>query len=524
MSQNTDQLYTGIAYSYIEYVHAYLELLNNSLFFSTPYLDEETAHIQNELKKIFLYLPELLTSNETTSKGKNTKIEKERVGETLLNFRDKLEQKYRSLNSYRRELHHLVAKAQNDPEFAGSYIDHEEFSDEAILQMDFDRLAEDCTNFVFKDKSLKTKQLHASSILPAIPLKITKANFLDYVKKSIHHIDIEDTVEAANFLTSILTQLFDGKRFEFYGQDFGDFTESLAELTTYDDPIDFFEEADSLEQTINTLFELLRAMYRMICTLSNLLLFEHIDFNTLTELHPSFFDFYHCIKKILTDANDASFLKASLGERVDEVQKEVQSELIKVSKKKEADPMFILIQTYLSMDMSSLFGFTMKKDKQYSKETLAVLDNFVDELGHSLSEIPTTDRKLRMQYFMSSIPFVMPEATFKSYVSAGFRNISKPQQTLLAAMALHSILEQGGYFTSNTDEDPGMVPEDIYKEYMTEEEINELHGFDYEDVDYHDEDITHHHHCNCDDDCDCGDDCSGSDNHSDCNCGDHHHH
>ncbi|WP_157047561.1 hypothetical protein [Cellulosilyticum ruminicola] len=53
MSQNTNQLYTGIAYSYIEYVHAYLKLLNNSLFFSTPYLDEETAHIQDELKEIF---------------------------------------------------------------------------------------------------------------------------------------------------------------------------------------------------------------------------------------------------------------------------------------------------------------------------------------------------------------------------------------------------------------------------------------------------------------------------------------
>lgn len=514
MSQNTDQLYTGIAYSYIEYAHAYLKLLNNSLFFSTPYLDEETAHIQEELKEIFLYLPELLTSQERVANGKDSKTEKERVGETLLNFRDKLEQKYRTLNGYARELHHLVARAQNDPDFSGEYIDLEEFSDEAILQMDFNRLAEDCTNFVFKEKSLKTRQLRASQLFPAVPLKITKANFLDYVKKSIHHIDIEDTTEAATFLTSILSQLFDGKKFAFYGQDFSDLVESLKELTEFDDPIDFFEEADSLEQTINTLFELLHAMYRMICTLSNLLLFEHIDFNTLTELHPSFFDFYHCIKKLLTDTEDVSLLKTSLEERIDEVKKEIQSELIKVSKKKEADPMFILIQTYLSMDMSSLFGFALNKDKKYSAETLAVLDQFVDNLGEAISALPVAERKLRMQYFMSSIPFVMPESTFKTYVTAGFSNISKPQQTLLAAMAIHSILEQGGYFTSNTDEDPGMVPEDIYKEYMTEEEISELHGFDYEDVDHYIDEPHHHDNCgcgndrdNCDCDGDCGDDC-----------------
>ena len=478
MKQNTDQLYTGIAYSYIEYVHAYLELLNNSLFFSTPYLDEETAHIQEELKEIFLSLPSILTTNDQDS----ARVIKEAIGEKLLNFRDILEQKYRTLNGYSRELHHLVATHQNNPEFSKDYIDQEAFNDEAILAMDFNQLAEDCTQFIFKEKSMKARQKHVSELFPSIPIKITKANFLDYVKKSICHIDIEDSKDAALFLTSILEQLFDGKSFKSYGKDFSDLVESLEELTTYDDPIDFFEEADSLEQTINTLFELLHAMYRMICTLSNLLLFDHIDFNTLTEMHPSFFDFYHCIKKILTDAEDASFLKSSIGERVDEVQKELQEQLVKVSSAKETDPLFIVIQTYLSMEMSSLFGFALNKDKTYSEETQSVLDDFVKLLDEKLSTLPTAERKLRMQYFMSCIPFVMPEATFRTYVKAGFSNISKPQQTLLAAMSMHSVLEQGHYFTSGKEDDtPGMVPEDIYKEYMTEEEIKALRSFDLED-------------------------------------------
>ena len=60
MNQQTEQLFSGIAYSYGEYINAYLELLSNSLFFSTPYLDEETFKIQEELKHYFLELPTLL--------------------------------------------------------------------------------------------------------------------------------------------------------------------------------------------------------------------------------------------------------------------------------------------------------------------------------------------------------------------------------------------------------------------------------------------------------------------------------
>ena len=61
MNQQTKQLYAGVAYSYNEYIRAYLDLIGNSMFFSTTYLDEETATMQEELKQYFLTLPELIT-------------------------------------------------------------------------------------------------------------------------------------------------------------------------------------------------------------------------------------------------------------------------------------------------------------------------------------------------------------------------------------------------------------------------------------------------------------------------------
>ena len=74
MNQQTEQLFSGIAYSYGEYINAYLKLLNNSLFFSTPYFDEETYQIQEELKGYFLDLPNLLLPQSSKKENCATRL------------------------------------------------------------------------------------------------------------------------------------------------------------------------------------------------------------------------------------------------------------------------------------------------------------------------------------------------------------------------------------------------------------------------------------------------------------------
>lgn len=444
MSQNTEQLFTGVAYSYITSINEYLNLLNNTLFFSTEYFDEETFKVQEDLKEIFLSLPDLLSGASS---------EKEACAHKLLGFRPILETKFRVLNAYKRELHHLLALRQISDAHSDDYLENQGMDEEAIKAMDFTQLAADCTHFVFYDTKESTKQKHAALLLLSIPIKITKDNYLHYVKKSLYQIAIEDNVESATLLISILDQLFDGHTCPEYGEHFVDLVATLKELETLSDSDTFFEEVELLDETLNTLFKMLHNMYKMICSLGNLLLFDSLDFTTITQMHVTFFDFYHSLKKVLTSEEDRDLLLATLPERVAAIQSDLKKDLQKVSNSDELDPLFILIQTYLNMDIAQPFGFAIKKNNHYSEAVRTTFEGFIAALQTKLSKLPTVERKLRMQYLISSIPFIMSEQTFKAYIEQAFRNTSNPRNSLLAAMLLHSTLEQGGYFQGEEEED-----------------------------------------------------------------------
>lgn len=501
MKQNTDQLSTGVAYSYIEYINAYLNLLNNSLYFSVEYLDEETFVIQQELKNIFLSLPQLLSSGNT---------DREDYAHKLLEFRPILEQKYRILNAYQRELNHFLTIKQNKEALTDSYLESVGLSDEDIHTIDFNHLATDCTNFVFSNKSEEIRQQHAAQLFPYIPIKITKDNYLSYVQKSIQHIAIEDTVESAHFLTSILMQLFDGKSCPEYGQHFKDLLVTFEELRQIEDAEDFFEEADLLQETLTTLLNLLHSMFDMLCTLSNLLLFDQLDFTDLTNLHVSFFDLYHSVKAILNHESDAQIFSSTLIERIEGVQTELKEDMRKVSQSSEIDPLFTLIQTYLSMDLGQLFGFAVQKETHYSPEVLSIFNAFINDLREKLLSLPTAERKLRMQYFISNIPFVMSQKTLQLYIEQAFKNMAQPRRGLLAAMQLHSILDQENYF--------GLELSDEDQELLSHEEDFETFASTLSIHDHYPEDaICHDDHCDCHNDNDSNEHCECDGDH-DCHC------
>lgn len=442
MNQQTEQLYSGIAYSYGEYINAYLELLSNSLFFSTQYLDEETFAIQEELKGYFLELPTLLTPQSS---------KKESCATRLLTIREQLEVKYRTLIAYQRELTLLLSLKQNDPTFMANYFEAIGLNDVNSSDVDFNQLASDCTEFIFKGTSGEEKQKRASNLLAYIPIKITKDNYLHYVEKSIAHIAITNQTDSADYLISILEQLFDGKQYAGYGKHFIDLKDSLEQLQTIKDTEELFEEANLLNETLENCMNMLVQMFRMICTFSNLLIFDKLEFNELTEMQASFFDLYHSIKNILVDSEDASLILSSLPERMEEIQKELLSAYHKACKNVAADSLFSLMQTYLNMNMQQIFGFSTAKHSAYSKEVLARFKQFVSDLKDKLNTLPTAERKYRMQYFMSQIPFVMNEKNFDAYVHQAFSNLTNLQPNLLVASQLTGILEEHHFFPAPAD-------------------------------------------------------------------------
>ena len=442
MNQQTEQLFSGIAYSYGEYINAYLELLSNSLFFSTPYFDEETYQIQEELKNYFLDLPNLLVPQCT---------KKEACATRLLSIRETLEEKYRTLIAYQRELTLLLTLKQNDPAFIDNYFEAIGLQDVTASEMDFNRLATDCTTFIFEGTSGIQKQKRASSLLPYIPIKITKSNYVHYVEKSIGHIAISNQQSSAEYLVSILKQLFDGKLYPGYGKHFTDFKDSLEHLSKIDQTEDLFEEANLLNETLENCLGMLESMFRMICTFSNLLVFDKLEFNELTEMHAAFFDLYYSIKNIVLESEDAPLILASLPERIEEIQKELYENYKKACKEVVPDSLFALIQTYLNMNMQQIFGFSTAKHSAYSKEVLSTLKEFATDLEKMLNHLPMLERKYRMQYFISQIPFVMSKDNFEAYVQQAFHNLSHLKPNLLVAAQLTGVLEENHFFPTPAD-------------------------------------------------------------------------
>ncbi|MBE6021711.1 MAG: hypothetical protein E7231_00600 [Cellulosilyticum sp.] len=442
MNQQTEQLYAGIAYSYSEYIRAYLDLIGNSMFFSTTYLDEETAAMQDTLKQYFLNLPELLVPKNPN---------KETCATHLLSIREGLEEKYRTLIAYQRELTLLLTIKQNDTTFISNYFESIGLNDLTPDSVDLNALADDCVRYIFENTSGEDKQKRASSLLPYIPIKITKDNYIHYIRQSIGHIAITNQAESAKYLISILEQLFDGKSYLGYGKHFVDLKESLEHLYMIEDTEELFEEADLLNETLENCMDMLEKMFRMICTFSNLLIVDQLEFNELTEMHAAFFDLYHSIKNILLKTEDHEMLLASLPERLEAIEKEIFEDYKKACQKTIPDSLFAFMQTYLKMSMQQIFGFSTAKHSAYSKEVLTVFDEFTQSLREKLNTMPRLERKYRMQYFISQIPFVMSKENFDAYIHQAFKNISVFAPYLLVANQLTAILSENHYYPEPAD-------------------------------------------------------------------------
>ena len=437
MSQKESYFSTITAYSYNEYINSQLKLISNSLYFSITYFDEETYNIIEALKKTFVKLPSTLSANST---------EKEALALNLVQYKELVESKYRVLSAYQRELTHVLTASGQKFTSSTEYLESIGIEDADNIDFDYDRLLDDCTNYVFKDKDSTSTQKRAYTLLPYIPIKLTKANYLDYCKKSIMHIDTNDSAENTLHLTSILFQIFDGSLCPNYNLDFADLVDSINAIGDLDNATDLFEEANMLNETFETLISLLEDIYKVICTLSNLLLFDKLDFTDLTELHMSFSDSYYSLKSIYTDCTEEDLLLESLIQRVEDVSKELEKELNEAKREGQLNPLFNLMLTYLDMSPNSLFGFSTSKEISGNPEIVSIIDNFISSIDTKLSSYSNEDRKIRMQYFISNIPFMMSKTTFKTYIQKGLSNFKTAHNGILVALQLSNILEQSGHF------------------------------------------------------------------------------
>ncbi len=433
MNNSENQLLTSLSYSYINYIGDYLTLLNNSLYSSINYLDKETGDIIDQFKNIFLEIPYMGLKNSTS---------KEVYATQMLDFRATLEKKYRVLNAYQRELHHLMTYFHFTKEKSSLSDELNSVMKEESSSIDFNQLISDCINFIFDAPGIHSKQERASLLLPYIPMKMTKENYLDYIKKSIEYIAVENNYENASLLTSILAQLFDGHLCPYFGEDFEDIALTLTQLKEDLDTEDFYENAELLEETIDTSLQVLKTLYKMTGALSNLLLLEAVDFKSITDLHISFYDFYHTLKDILISDENKELFLSTLPDQVSEIKNSLHTKYQKVSLEEHLDPLFTLMHAYLSVEAGHIFGFDIQKNTDPSLDVISVFDKFLAQLKEHLLQLPMIERKLRMQYFISTIPFIMSSKSFQAYIQQAFSSASHSDQSFTAAMYLSHLLEE----------------------------------------------------------------------------------
>lgn len=467
MNHSQSSLFAGMSYSYITLIDEYLSLLNNTLYSSLEYLDEDVFIITKEMRTLFASLPSLLDGDGEF---------KEVYAHKLVEFRETLERKYRTLNAYTRELSHLTTCYNIKSGLTQDDLSDAGFENTESMDLDFDLLAKDCTQFVFHEEAKEKRQEKASLILPFIPMRMTKDSFLNYITKSIRYIQIDESPENIELLTSVLSQLLDGHLYEGFGKDFKDLSISLEEVKTYDED-EFFENAEMLDETITTCLKAVNNLYKMICTFGNLLIFDSMNFESLCELHISYYDFYCTILKILEGSSDSELFLTTLPERVTEIKEAVEKSYHKAIATKDMDPLFALIKTYLEMDLSHIFAFDTGKPTTSTRDAENAFKDFLGTIREHLGTFSPSDRKLRMQYFISILPFIMDEKTFYGYVMHGFSNTANPQNNLVTAVYLSNAMETAGYFEKAGDDDMGYVLED--------------EGF--YDHDHHDCDCEHHH-------------------------------
>ena len=432
---------TSISYSFIILLDEYLQVLNNSLYTSAQYFDEDIHQILNKTSSLFIALPDILTSDSST---------KTDCVQNIISFKAALENKYRTLSAYQRELDHLYILRF----FSGNQRSNEDTTEvnlsSADENIDFDRLISDCTKFIYSSVNLSQRHQKATLLLPYIPTKMTVESFINYAKKSMLYIHTTHQEEDIKLLVSILKQLFKGSFYENYGKDLKDIYISIEELKTEDDSETFDENAQLLSETIDTLLSLIVHLYKVLCCFANLLILDQHDFEDLHKLHISFYDLYFSIKSILTGGENKQLFLVSLPDRTKDIRVQIAHSYEKVCKEikphNSSYSLFLLMQTYLSMDISSLFLFDIRRPDKETATTNGSFDAFLEELKHELLALDTFEKRLRMQYFISVIPFIMSKDTFITYFTKGMNQITSSTQKFAIGSYFESILEESGYF------------------------------------------------------------------------------
>ncbi|HHX59736.1 MAG TPA: hypothetical protein GX707_03200 [Epulopiscium sp.] len=481
MKAITKAIQHGVSFAYISLLTDYTNIFTNSIMSTIEEIDPDLNTIIHDMNIYISTLDTLLGGEEIHRSECVTKLQI---------HHKTLENKFKVINAYSRELNHISTLLENK-----FHLKTTKFQD--IEGINYHQFVHEGLDFIALSKTEEEKIYKKREILRALPMRMTKNSFVDYVKQSLKKIAPNPLDQDNTIFSSVFKQMFDGRLTQDYGVTFHDVAMAIEDLRdqsetdlTGDAIEEMFDDIYLLKDTIEELYSIIKMLHNTISFLCTLLILDSLDFDVLSNEHVAFKDLFFTTKALMTGethGEDYSIMVETLPDRFADVFDETNENYVKSTEKfyknleKGSFPqteetlklikVFSLIQFYLTLNIEDAFSFDELTDLSTPLST-SIIEDATKFLAQELNTLKPAERKLRMQYLISMLPFTMDTQEFATYFDSSLEGTSNEIQKAYVLAKISSFMESLGYFDA------------------LESTSNHSHHHD------------HHHH---DDDCGCHD-------------------
>jgi len=451
----TQSIQNGISFAYISLLQDCMNLLTNPLSLSIGTIDKDLEGILQDTQIIFSSLDFLMGDDE---KSRNECIQK------LQSHHRTLEKKYKVLNGYSRELNHIAIHLEEEFHLKTTPLS-------SIEGINYHQFIHETLDFISQAKTPKEKNYKLQEILRFIPMRMTKDTFIAYIKNSLEKVSPGKSESSNLLFLSIFKQLFDGRFTPDYHEVFNDLAiaiESIRKTSQRDlqanDIEETFDDIYLLKDTIEELYTMLVLLHGTISNISVLLLLDNLSFDLLCNEHIAFKDLFLTLKSLIsgdTHGEDYTILLETLPPRLEGIYNEIEENyqlsfhhlrdnikkgsLSQTNETMKSIALFNLIHSYFLLDIGDAFAFNEKTEDDVPLSK-AIIGEAIAFLQEQLNNLSPSERKLRMQYLISMLPFTMDDQTFANYFNDGLEGTSNPIKKVYVLAKISNFMESCGYF------------------------------------------------------------------------------
>lgn len=457
MKTITTAIQDGVSLAYISLLNDCTDLFASSFISTAGEIDSDLATIIKDMKIYISSLDTLINSNEDEKASYVAKLQA---------HHKTLENKFKLISSYNRELQHISFSLENK-----FYLKTTDPKD--ILGIDYHHFIHDALDFISHSHTEKERIYKTKEVLRSLPMRMTRGAFIDYAANSLGKITPNPLDEDGTMFLSVFKQMLDGRLAADYGTGFydlglaiEDFRNKSNESLSGEDIEVVFDDILLLSDTIDELIDLTIILHNMISYLSTLFIVDSIDFDVLSNQHVAFNDLFFTIKSLLCEevhGEDYLILTETLPDRLDDILSEISEGYDKSTKEfykkleKGSFPqteetlklikILSLIQFYLKLDISDIFAFDESTDGK-KPLPISIIKEATELLDSKINAYKAAERKLRMQYLISTLPFIMDTQEFASYFHDAVEGTSSEVQKAFVLSKISTLMDSEGYFDS----------------------------------------------------------------------------